>query len=263
MASRLRLSAGALLIAGSMIALSACEPPQTAKDHGYNRLAFSDYFDQSQLLRPNWKTGFPWQEEDKPGDNPADGNEMWYVPEQVQVRDGLLHLVAERRPLNGRNWVSGQISGQAMAFQYGYIRARMKVPQGQGFWPNFWLLPTTWGWPPEIDIAESWQPQGRIEYFNHATWWNNGASNAFKHTVVDNPYDWHEWGLLWTPEKLEWYLDGNVVFSYTGPGVPHQPLYPMFTLEVGGAFKGGIGVTGPSTPPRAEMLVDFMEIWQA
>ncbi|MGE0879804.1 MAG: family 16 glycosylhydrolase [Acidimicrobiia bacterium] len=263
MKSPIRRFAAALALAGAVVSLTACEAPQVAKDNRFNRLTYVDNFDGTMLMRPNWRTGFAWLDEDKPNENPADGNEAWLVPEQVSVSGGMLHLVAERRALNGRNWVSGQITGENMAFQYGYIHVRMKVPQGQGFWPNFWLLPKSFGWPPEIDIAESWQQFGQIEYFNHATWWNGGRSNSFQHTVVANPYDWHDWGLLWTADRLEWYLDGNLVYNYSGAGVPHEPMYPLLSFSVGGANKPGIGVTGPSTPSRAEVLVDQMEIWQA
>ena len=37
---------------------------------------------------------------------------------------------------------------------YGYIEARIRVPEGRGLWPAFWMLSADYGWPPEIDIME-------------------------------------------------------------------------------------------------------------
>jgi len=44
-------------------------------------------------------------------------------------------------------------------FQYGRLEARLKVPEGKGFWQAFWMLGSNFkqvGWPDcgEIDIME-------------------------------------------------------------------------------------------------------------
>ena len=45
------------------------------------------------------------------------------------------------------------------SFQYGRAEARMKLPEGQGMWPAFWLLGNnivTINWPAsgELDVME-------------------------------------------------------------------------------------------------------------
>ncbi len=71
---------------------------------------------------------------------------------------GILHIVA-RKPSSGI-YTSARLKSQGLfSFQYGRIEARMKLPEGQGMWPAFWLLGnniTTINWPAcgELDIME-------------------------------------------------------------------------------------------------------------
>jgi len=53
--------------------------------------------------------------------------------------DGYLHIVA-RQPSSGV-YTSARMKSQGLfSFQYGRVEIRAQVPEGQGFWPAFWLL---------------------------------------------------------------------------------------------------------------------------
>jgi beta-glucanase (GH16 family) len=52
------------------------------------------------------------------------------------------------------------ISKERMAFSYGLVRARIRLPQGRGIWPALWMLGHNIdevGWPQcgEIDVMEN------------------------------------------------------------------------------------------------------------
>ena len=70
--------------------------------------------------------------------------------------DGYLHIVA--RSLGKGVYTSARLKTQGLqSFRYGRIEARIKIPEGQGVWPAFWMLGddiTSVGWPDcgEIDI---------------------------------------------------------------------------------------------------------------
>jgi len=72
--------------------------------------------------------------------------------------DGYLHIVAEQ-PSAGVYTSARMKSVGLFSFQYGRIEARMKLPEGQGLWPAFWLLGNniaTINWPAcgELDVME-------------------------------------------------------------------------------------------------------------
>jgi beta-glucanase (GH16 family) len=78
------------------------------------------------------------------------------------LEDGALKITGTWRPdlknqLNGKEFASGVVTTHASFAQtYGYFEARIKVPDWQGGFPAFWMLPTDGSWPPEIDIIASW-----------------------------------------------------------------------------------------------------------
>jgi beta-glucanase (GH16 family) len=107
--------------------------------------------------------------------------------------------------------------------------------------------------PGEIDIEfltnESWitsATTGKVHYTIHPGWDTYGT--AFAQDLAFNPSkDFHRYGWLWTPEKLSYTVDGQVVKTFTNP--PAQNLvntkggYIMMNAWTGSATWGG----GPPT----------------
>ena len=130
------------------------------------RLVFSSNFSGTQLDTSVWDTcyvrfvaatgctnfGNPQEEE-------------WYLPSQVDVSGGVLHLIARETPTVGRNssgapkiypYRSGMVTTySSFRFTYGLVRVVARLPGGIGTWPALWLLPANGSWPPEIDIMEN------------------------------------------------------------------------------------------------------------
>lgn len=73
---------------------------------------------------------------------------------------GHLRIVAREESFMGNDYTSGRIKTQGLFEQtYGRFEARMKLPEGQGLWPAFWMLGANIDevpWPEcgEIDILE-------------------------------------------------------------------------------------------------------------
>jgi len=116
---------------------------------------------------------------------------------------------------------------------YGYFEIRADLPQVKGMFPAFWLLPTASTWPPEIDIMEN---VGQ----NFASGGAISADHrdAFRTWFPDGQTGMHTYGLLWTAEKITWYVDGNAVGSVATPPSMNQPMYMIFNLAVGGDWAG-------------------------
>ena len=212
-------------------------------------------------------------------------------PENVSVSGGALHLRAVHKPgvltwVDGkqepRDFTSGFVQSKGKrAWKYGYFEARVKLPASAPSWCAFWLSPNTGvygGWPKsgEIDVFES---KGYDKSFAQADahWWNRdaGRRNHRPHPALDPSLDtqgqWHDYGVLWEPGRLAFYLDGakyHEITEFTGSGSGTAPFdqdfYLRFNHGVGGNFLGAehkdARAWASSYP--SEMLVDHVRVWQ-
>lgn len=130
---------------------------------------------------------------------------------------------------------SGGIWTKDKWFQtYGYYEARIRLPPANsGHQAAFWMTAQDGGHMTvgndgrdgaEIDIAET--PDATDHYRVGLHWdgydaahQSSGATIAA--TGIHTGY--HDFGLSWDANKLDYYYDGRLVRSYTGVGVPRVP----------------------------------------
>src|SRR5699024_5135320 len=117
------------------------EPAEdTAQSYEEYELKCEDQFDGDTLNRDDWNV-----ELHDPG---CVNNELQsYVdsPDNIYVKDGsLVTKPTETEDENGnKSYASGRVNTQNKHdFKYGLFEARVKVPEGQGFLPAFWMMPT-------------------------------------------------------------------------------------------------------------------------
>lgn len=189
--------------------------------------------------------------------------------------DGYLHIVA-RNPASGV-YTSARIKSQGLqSFQYGRIEARIKMPEGQGMWPAFWMLGddiNTQPWPAcgEMDIMES---IGKTPSTNYGSIHGTGFTGSTITTAVNLPAgekfgaDFHTFGIVWSPKLIKFYVDDptNVYATYTPASLPHGAVWPfdsgkfffILNVAVGGAWPGPPDQT---TVFPQEMLVDYVRVY--
>ena len=157
------------------------------------------------------------------------------------------------------------MSDGSFAQTYGYFEIRVKVPKGKGLWPAFWLLPTSHKWPPEIDVFEMFgAPNSRHE--GGQGWVHTGTVgggtprfNRWHKLAIDQYDDFHTYGLLWGPEKISIYVDGQLIGAQLTPDKFHQPMYLIANLAVGGQWPES---PDTATPFPATMEIDYIRAWQ-
>ena len=126
------------------------------------------------------------------------------------------------------NWTSARISTAGKAnFLYGQLEARIKVPSGSFNWPAFWMLGqnffTGTNWPNcgEVDIMEGLANNTVDQATLHANYpgggdWNGGGGVTMRVSPISNlSGGYHTFGLLWSPNEIQFLLDGNVYGSDT------------------------------------------------
>ena len=229
----------------------------------------------------------------------------------IQVQDSVLRLLARKEQFTGpmrheapegeqrtQAYTSGKIRSRApISWQYGRFSARMKLPEGQGTWPAFWMMPaeSAYGrWPlsGEIDIMEAVNLGTPCEDCPAGVENRTSGAAHFGDVAPDNTYfflktpgdtgqspagEWRVYTLEWGEGRMQWLVDGEVFMRLTSEdwytasdsaeGRPHapfdQPFYLMLNLAVGGNLpenSNGQGFDPASFP--AELLVDWVRVEQ-
>jgi hypothetical protein len=151
---------------------------------------------------------------------------------------------------------------------------RAKLPAGVGMWPALWMLGSNifvHPWPDcgEIDVVEN---NGAYPYYVQGSIHSGSdASNYYLFNFVGETTNFHVYDLDWTPNSINWSVDGNLYetqtswTSFTGIPFPfpfNQPFFLLMNLAVGGDYLGdpNTGSIDPSLPN--EMQVDYVRVYQ-
>jgi beta-glucanase (GH16 family) len=276
-----RVRPGAVALIGLAAVLTAVVMAMASTNHAQTsgppapglKLVFNDNFNGSRLNASRWSTCYWWA---AGGCTIATNHELeWYLPGQVQLRNGTAQLVVARRSVRGSDgrtypFVSGMISSgptpgsrtPKFAFRYGWAEARMRIPAGPGLWPAFWLLPANESDLPEIDVMEidGSAPDVVMMHLHDGGPGGNEAVQASDWTQPSLTGGWHTFAIDWTPGHLAWLVDGVVRWHVDGSVVPSQPMYLIADLAVG----GGDTVSPPtaSTPFPSALALDWVRVWQ-
>ena len=239
------------------------------------RVLLDDTFDDGRLDTAVFNTCHWWAIE---GCTIASNNELeWYVPEQVSVADGALRLTADQAPVRGSDgksydFRSGMVTTgpppmdedapAKLAFTYGSVEARLRVPAGRGLWPALWLLPASRESRPEIDLLEV-LGQDPSQVLMHLHPESRSAESPSKEYRVPGPSlaeDWHTVRLDWSAGRLAFFVDGVKVWKVKGRQVPDEPMYVVLNLAVGGEYPGP-----PDSDTRfpATFSIDYLRITAA
>ncbi len=183
-------------------------------------------------------------------------------PDYVDERDSAYYTSASMTTRNIVDW------------KYAKIEIKAKLPQGRGIWPAFWMLGRNWGetpWPEcgEIDIMEhvGFDPSV-IHGTIHTKAYNHVLKTQLGKTIkINKPYDeYHIYGLEWTPEKIDFLLDGVVYNSITNEHKTtaewafDQAFHLKFNVAVGGGWGGMKGIDDDIFPQK--MVVDYVRVYQ-
>lgn len=186
--------------------------------------------------------------------------------------DGYLHVVARKPAANV--YTSARLKSQGLfSFAQGRIEARIKMPEGQGLWPAFWLLGNnvaTVNWPAcgEQDVMEHINAPSPdwVEGSIHGTNLNGGVKYMPTGFLAS---DWHVYGMIWSQGMVQYYVDtpSNVYATFTNTGLGTGAVWPfdsdvgafvLLNMAVGGTWPGPPDGT---TPFPSEMLVDYVRVY--
>jgi beta-glucanase (GH16 family) len=236
---------------------------------------FSDDFNTLQLRSGEsgvWDPKFWWAPE-KGSTLSGNGELQWYINPSYQptasanpfsVNNGILTITAKpaseaiQAEINGYDYTSGILTTHSSFSQtYGYFEIRADMPDDQGAWPAFWLLPADGSWPPEIDVVEMrGQDPNTIIATVHSNETGSQTSIASAVKVADAS-GFHKFGVLWTEEEIVWYFDDAAIARADTPSDMHEPMYMLVNLAVGGIA----GTPSDGLADGSEMKIDYIKAY--
>jgi len=253
--------------------------PSVAQAAGWTT-TFDQDFDGATLDRSVWATRYIYEGETL--DHLNDEAQHYRDNDNHRVKDGALDLIARK---TDTGWQSGMIRSQ-QTFYYGYFETRVKLPQGRGVWPAFWInsdysIDGQLTWPPEIDVFEypvnerqdtdnmfhsagSTFPKGAEIQYAYA---DPSYSKALKGYRGPEPLnkDWHVFALLWLPDSYSIFLDGKKIFTrayqwVNTKGELASPAHILFNFAVGGQWAGRYGIDAEKFPQA--FSIDYVRVCQ-
>ena len=193
-----------------------------------------------------------------------------FSPNDATVSNGVLTLSGQNQsgvgtdnrthPLTSGMLQTSGIQGMSTSgfeFEYGYVEIRAKGNVGNGFWTAGYMLPVSHQDGYEIDILENKGINPNTYYGGYHDWRNGTWAWGSSPLSFDHSKDFHDYAVDWEPGSLTFYVDGQVVRSYTGGDVPSQPMYLILNLD-SGPYAGN-----PSLAlPNDAMTVESVGVWQ-
>jgi beta-glucanase (GH16 family) len=248
---------------------------------------------QPALTRPEWRLVFQ-DEFDGPAGAAPDpskwvhdkGGSGWGNDELQYYTDstrnasldgqGALVVTARAEHHRGRRFTSARLKSLGRFEQaYGRFEARIRVPEGKGIWPAFWLLGSNMDavdWPEcgEIDIMESIGSEPTLVYGTlHGPGYSDDKGVGAEFGLPGGASfadDYHVFAVEWEPEVVRWYVDGALRQSLTPGALPRStkwvhdhPFFILLNVAVGGWWPGAPDRT--TKLPRS-MLVDYVRVYE-
>jgi len=240
------------------------------------KLVWADEFEDKRINSNNWN----FQEVEA-----GKFNEEWqrYTDsrENAFVQDGNLVIEAKHNgETHGMNqYTSARLNTAGkQSWKYGKFSAKIKLPEGEGIWPAFWMLganidenggDTPWPQCGEIDILELYGSKDDAAIEVNAHYADSTNSHAFMgaetYRLKQGKFsdDYHVFDLEWTKENLTWFVDGNQVASMAidQPYFSefHKNFFILLNIAVGGTFAGRPNDT---TEFPQKMYVDWIRVYQ-
>lgn len=250
-------------------------------DEAFATLVFADEFDNSG--RPDDQK---WHYQIIPPDNGSWHNdELQHYTDREDnsyVSDGTLKIKAikEQYSFNGstKAYTSARLNAK-LAFTYGRIEVRAKLPSTAGTWPAIWTLGAnvnetgnyfgdqygSVGWPlcGEIDIMEQtgWDKNSTISHFHWGDLNTEVYSDTGGETAVENASsEYHVYSMEWNSQSIKTYVDDTLVFEL--PNSNNKPYNHEHYLILNIAIGGNLGGDVPANFTEDILEIDYVRIYQ-
>ncbi|MFQ3325797.1 MAG: beta-glucanase (GH16 family) [Salibacteraceae bacterium] len=211
-------------------------------------------------------------------------NELQYYTsdklENAKIEDGNLVITAIK-DLKDSTWTSARLTTKGkVAFKYGKIEFRAKVPVARGTWAAGWLLgdayrdEISWPYCGEIDVLEcvGYEINDTTEKgINHATCHtrayyfkqNNQIGSEIEMDSMHSKF--HTYSVEWYPNEIKGFVDGIHYYTYDKNANDqewpfHQSQNIILNLAIGGGWGGLKGVDQAMI--SQQYTIDYVRVFE-
>ncbi|MDR0429026.1 MAG: glycoside hydrolase family 16 protein [Tannerellaceae bacterium] len=185
------------------------------------------------------------------------------------ISDGTLKIIAKKV---GDEVLSVRLNTDD-SWMYGYFEAALKLPEGKGTWPAFWMMPKNgehWPLDGEIDIMEevgyrpNWVSSAiHCQAYNHGI----GTQKTGEQFISTAQSGFHVYAMEWTEDYIKGYVDGKCHFVFENDKQGNKetwpfntPFYIKLNLAWGGNWGGAEGVDESFLPAVYE--IDYVRVYR-
>ena len=193
--------------------------------------------------------------------------------DNASVDNGTLKITAIKEEYTHSGTTQAYTSARLnskFSFTYGKVVVRAKLPRAEGTWPAIWMLGSnleTVGWPGcgEIDIMEQlFENQEMVQCAVHTPATHGDNTIVKQVDVSDVTTNFHDYGLIWTEEKIDFTVDDQIYFTYN-PKEKTPENWPYFNdqyLLLNIAMGGNLGGKIDPNFDRDVMEVDYVRVYK-
>ncbi len=211
-------------------------------------------------------------------------NELQYYTsdklENAKIEDGNLVITAIK-DIKDSTWTSSRLTTQGkIAFKYGKVEFRAKVPLSRGTWAAGWLLgdayrdEISWPYCGEIDVLEcvGYEINDTTEKgINHATchtraYYFKQNNQIGSEIEVDSMHSkFHTYSVEWYPNEIKGFVDGIHYYTYDKNANDqewpfHQSQNIILNLAIGGGWGGLKGVD--QSMVSQQYTIDYVRVFE-
>jgi beta-glucanase (GH16 family) len=245
-----------------------CSPAKKTVDAGDRdkEVIFFDDFSGPQLNREKWNV--------RVTGNTVNNEQQAYVDSQATI--SIVHGEASKGAENGAlvlrprfspgfttkegkkfDFISGRIDTRnKVEFMYGTAAARIKLTEGTGLWPAWWILGSgRWPESGEIDILEYVGEKDWASAAVHGPGYSGETPfvNRLYFDAANDVTNWHIYAVDWTPDSLVFKYDDIPMFRVTRPMAEHfgkwvfnNNKFLILNFALGGAYP--VKINGVKEP---------------
>lgn len=231
------------------------QPDSATLLNGY-QLAWSDEFNDSAFDETKWNY--------RQGDDSRTFVKSYQQAANNSESGGLYHCHLKKETRGTKAYTAGGLITKKR-FRYGYYESKLKVPEGAGWHTSFWMM--RYGAAPsgetnhiELDVFEN-DSKNLYDYSANVHRWKPDPHVAFGTKKVYTPSlaaDFHVFGCEFTPELINYFMDGVLVQSIDANQLGHCDVNIWLT-SLGLCY--GADVIDDSMLP-AEALYDYVRYFE-
>ena len=144
---------------------------------------------------------------------------------------------------------------------YGYFEVNAKLPDEQGLWPAFWMLPSSNVYTSELDVFEQVDNNPTtLVVTTHGSTNGSWGADSQAVTVPNTGTGFNTYGVDWEPTTTTFYVDGVEVATAPTPASMNNPMYMILNLAVGGQGSWP-GSPDSSTSFPADMQINWVHAY--